>query len=484
MGDFSAKIDCAFCSCVCACACVRASKTLAPFLLFLLSSPPFLTRSLARSLAQQTSWSFSRCGVSLPAPSGSFLPSFLTMSAQAVVLVAAAGIAFAVPLPAQFFSTDTEQTIFRVLIVAAAALVVWRDDFGLFKQTPSSSSSSSSSSGVEKNRSEGGATTSATSTSGDAADADDSSPSSPSSSSSAALSKIKILYASTTGNAKSLAMALRKAVNTHTRKATATVGNLKDYEPEDLVNEKCVAVVVSTWTGGEPPRDAVFFDKFLTDAVLDFRRSKTMLEDLSFCVFGLGSSAYSKDVFCTAAKRIHRSLRRLGATPFAEIAFGDDAQGDMDAEFAEWVRSEVLPNFAKAQAKVSRAGGQNDSAADGPGAAPEGSAAKKPLSKRQARLLRQKQNEARYGPSRAKVARTAKKRQKMKPADLEEEDIINDTFLSLPERQEQEEAAAAAKEKARQEAAANLAAGTYMGGVIWCWSERVVCCMWSMCTWR
>lgn len=338
------------------------------------------------------------------------------MSAKATVVVVAAGIAFSAPLPRWLFSSELEALAFRFLVVAATIFVVVRDEFGLFRQLE----------GEEENS---------------AATSEQATPQKKQE----FVSKIKILYGSTTGNAKSLAMALRKRINTHTRKTTALVANLKDYEPEDLVNEECVAIIISTWNGGEPPKDAVFFDKFLTDTVLDFRRSKTMLEKVKFCVYGLGSSAYSEDVFCTASKRIHKSLLDLGAKPIAELSFGDDAQGDMDAEFANWVQAEVMPNFQQATRGTATAKSGTDATAkttDSP----------KKLSKRQARLLRQKQNEARYGPSRAKIVRQAKKKEKMKPAPLQEEDLINDTFLSLPERLEQEE-------KLRQERAAKLAAG-------------------------
>lgn len=302
------------------------------------------------------------------------------------------------PLPSWLFSSPFEYTLFRLICIVVSALVLWRDSHDIFR-VKTSVNPPSLSTAEDKVK---------------------------------YLKSLKILYGSTTGNAKSLALALRKKLNTYTRKSTATVVNLKDYEPEDLEKEECIAIVVSTWNGGEAPRDAVFFTKFLEDVVLDFRRSKQMLNKLKFCVFGLGSSAYPEEFFCTASKNIQKNLIKLGANKLCDIGFGDDAQGDMDGDFAAWIEQNLLQHFAKAPINPLNKHQRNSQSAtnvtehDG-----------KHLSKRQARLLRQKQNLERYGPSKTKIKRDLQKKKKNKPAKLEEEDLINDTFLSLPELQDQ-----------------------------------------------
>jgi tRNA wybutosine-synthesizing protein 1 len=338
--------------------------------------------------------------------------------AKAVVFVACAAIAYAIPLPPSFFDSDFELGLFRIVIVAAAAMVLARDDYGLFSDvTEADLKPENIQTACDNNAVGAENSVNATKI--------------------VPISKMKILYGSTTGNAKSLALALRKSVNAHTRKTTARVMNLKDYEPEDLVKEECVAVICSTWNGGEPPKDAVFFDKFLSDAVLDFRRSKTMLNGLRICVYGLGSSAYPDKVFCTASKRMHESLLDLGATAFTDIGFGDDAQGDMDAEFALWVQNGVLPFFPGATHVAPGCSTTKSSSSDAFDSNKLTGQDDKVLSKRQARKLRQQRNLKRYGPSKTRLARERRKKEKLKPVPLEEEDKVNDTYLSLPELQAQ-----------------------------------------------
>ena len=161
------------------------------------------------------------------------------VSTKAMLMFGAvAAVALAVPIPESWFSSRVESILFRVVVIVAAALFVWRDTFGLQKPTAEGAAGTEASASASS--------TQATDTT--TADAQQEQ---------CIVNKVKILYASTTGNAKSLALAMRKTINTHTRKSTATASNLKDYEPEDLVKEECIAIVLPTWTGGSPPKVCV-----------------------------------------------------------------------------------------------------------------------------------------------------------------------------------------------------------------------------------
>ncbi len=56
--------------------------------------------------------------------------------------------------------------------------------------------------------------------------------------------------------------------------------------------------ILSTYTDGEPPEGAAWFCRWLRDAAVDFRVSKSTLARMNYVVVGLGNSLYA-DNFCT-----------------------------------------------------------------------------------------------------------------------------------------------------------------------------------------
>lgn len=53
--------------------------------------------------------------------------------------------------------------------------------------------------------------------------------------------------------------------------------------------------IVSTYEDGKPPESAKWFYKWLEEASNDFRVQKSLLRDLNYAVFGLGSSLYENN---------------------------------------------------------------------------------------------------------------------------------------------------------------------------------------------
>jgi len=51
--------------------------------------------------------------------------------------------------------------------------------------------------------------------------------------------------------------------------------------------------ILSTYTDGTPPEAAAWFCQWLEETSTDFRVEKTLLQNLQYCVFGLGNSLYT-----------------------------------------------------------------------------------------------------------------------------------------------------------------------------------------------
>jgi sulfite reductase alpha subunit-like flavoprotein len=125
---------------------------------------------------------------------------------------------------------------------------------------------------------------------------------------------VRIFYASTSGNARSLAQKLGADLD-------RTVIDLSEVlEPEKtFANEeegiylterkkkvlKCAIFVVSTTTGGEIASDCKHFMKWCEEQAYDERAGWSYLKELKFCVFGVGDSQYEEN-FNRAARMIDK----------------------------------------------------------------------------------------------------------------------------------------------------------------------------------
>ena len=166
--------------------------------------------------------------------------------------------------------------------------------------------------------------------------------------------KIKIIYATETGQAKDCAerafreisrLILRSGNTTSSSSSSnsSVVADVDDvnrkelssivieivsidgYDPRQLRKEpaeECLVVfIVSTCGQGDAPKTFQRFWQFLLRKKLPVR---TSLQDLSFAVFGLGDSSYEKYNF--VAKKLFRRLEQLGGEKFLELALGDEQE--------------------------------------------------------------------------------------------------------------------------------------------------------------
>ena len=136
-------------------------------------------------------------------------------------------------------------------------------------------------------------------------------------------------YATETGNSETLARQAqeRASASGHT---TASVANLSQLRPADLVTLSLAVFVVSTWGDGEPPSDA-------TDFFYDLEKAQLDLSGLRYAVLGLGDRDYSD--FCGFARKLDERLSVLGAKPFLPRA---EADLDYEDTYNEWI-DRVLP---------------------------------------------------------------------------------------------------------------------------------------------
>ncbi|MEM8774704.1 MAG: assimilatory sulfite reductase (NADPH) flavoprotein subunit [Pseudomonadota bacterium] len=139
---------------------------------------------------------------------------------------------------------------------------------------------------------------------------------------------LTVLYGSQTGNAKHVAQEL--AENAKTRGLDAKLVSMADYKPNQLKNEKFLAIVVSTYGEGEPPEPA--------EKLYDFVGSKKAprLDGVKVAVLGLGDSSY--EFFCQTAVDFEERLTKLGADVIHERALLDV---DYDDHTEGWITGVV-----------------------------------------------------------------------------------------------------------------------------------------------
>lgn len=127
---------------------------------------------------------------------------------------------------------------------------------------------------------------------------------------------VTTLYGSQTGTAQDISEQIwRESKKFHFK---GSVMAMDDYDVRKLIDEKVCVFVCSTTGQGDEPDNMKKFWKFLLRKSLP----ADSLSNLHFAVVGLGDSSYSK--FNFVAKRIHKRLIQLGATPLqpAGIFYG------------------------------------------------------------------------------------------------------------------------------------------------------------------
>lgn len=140
-----------------------------------------------------------------------------------------------------------------------------------------------------------------------------------------ALVPLTILYGSESGNAESLADAIKQEATK--RGLRPTVHDMGDIEPTALKDTSNLMVVVSTWGEGDPPdRATQFYNAFMS-------KSTPRLENTRFAVLALGDTSYEH--FCKIGKDFDSQLAALGAQRFYDRV---DCDVDFDEPAHRWIQ--------------------------------------------------------------------------------------------------------------------------------------------------
>jgi len=152
--------------------------------------------------------------------------------------------------------------------------------------------------------------------------------------------RVKVIFASTTGNAERVAANLAKEIQ------DATLVNARDYLfADELEDEDVVVVVISTWTDGAPPADGTALVLWLEDMLQDFRVDKVrFLAGVKHIVVGLGSSEYGTAKFCSASKVLDKMLKQLGSRRLIAPVLLDDTVSFDQGKLQEMIQRSIEGN--------------------------------------------------------------------------------------------------------------------------------------------
>ena len=141
------------------------------------------------------------------------------------------------------------------------------------------------------------------------------------------LTPLTVLYGSQSGNCEALSKDIRKY--SKAQGFEAKISELDSFDRDSISDVKHLIILCSTFGEGDPPDNAVEFNKWLMadDA-------PSLPDTLNFSVCGLGDSSYT--YFNKAAKDIDARLAELGATRVTDLIECDVAFED---DYADWKKA-------------------------------------------------------------------------------------------------------------------------------------------------
>lgn len=140
----------------------------------------------------------------------------------------------------------------------------------------------------------------------------------------AALHPLTILWGSQTGTAESLAKRTAKEANK--RGFAATTFDMAQYDIKQLIQEKSVLILTSTYGDGEPPDNA----KALWEGIGS--EDAPRANRVRYAVLSLGDTHYEK--FCQCGKDFDLRLEKMGAR---RVLPRVDCDLDYEASFTQWI---------------------------------------------------------------------------------------------------------------------------------------------------
>lgn len=112
------------------------------------------------------------------------------------------------------------------------------------------------------------------------------------------------------------------------------------FETKKIKDTNILVLIVSTYTDGQPPANAAWFFKYVTEMACDFRYQKDALKGLKFAVCGLGNSLYTEN-FNKVAAELDRSLSQMKATRVTPMYLCDEntlkaKHSSLEGDFEFW----------------------------------------------------------------------------------------------------------------------------------------------------
>lgn len=157
--------------------------------------------------------------------------------------------------------------------------------------------------------------------------------------------KIKIVYATQTGNARIVANEIYKLLMLYRLDIIIDVINVINYDITQIIDDYFVIFVISTTGYGEVPNSL----KKLWESLLRKDLNDDLLENLNFTIFGLGDSSY--ELFNAAAVKFKKRLENLGANLLIKCALSDEQHDfSWEGEFTIWF--DILINKIKKILKI------------------------------------------------------------------------------------------------------------------------------------
>jgi sulfite reductase (NADPH) flavoprotein alpha-component len=140
-----------------------------------------------------------------------------------------------------------------------------------------------------------------------------------------------IAFGSQSGNAENLAKRLAREASG--RGFAARAAGLDSLQPADLIKNKNVLLITSTWGEGEMPDNAVSFWNSLNQ-----NGSSPKFDGVQYSVLALGDKNYA-DTFCLAGKNLDTRLAELGAKRIIDRV-------DCDVEFEDLAKKWSVSAFS------------------------------------------------------------------------------------------------------------------------------------------
>ena len=147
--------------------------------------------------------------------------------------------------------------------------------------------------------------------------------------------KLRVFFATETGNAKMVAQQVAKQAKAHGWNVSPqSVKKIKKIE--ELQGNEPIIFITATHGEGDPPEPALTFFELL-------RQSDVSLKDVKYAVLGLGDSSYPD--YNKAARDLDAYMEKLGAARICE-------RGDLDVDFSshypQWISNALsaLPTTA------------------------------------------------------------------------------------------------------------------------------------------